>query len=129
MNDEGASIRRSPRLGYDKARGAPTLNNSPQQKTRDGGRRGAQTEFACQYIREQADRSYRKRLSRSQVLGGGLAPLAVGDRLVGDFLTFVEVAHAGAFDRADVNEHIPAAVVRLNEAEALLAVKPFHGSR
>ena len=52
------------------------------------------------------DRSYRKRLSRSQVLGGDLAPLAINDRLVRDFLSFVEVAHARAFDCADVNEHI-----------------------
>ena len=89
----------------------------------------AQTEFACQYIREQADRSYRKRLSRSQVLGGGLGPLAICDRLVGDFLAFVEIAHSCAFDCADVHKHIFAAVVRLDEAEALLTVKPFHGSR
>jgi len=34
----------------------------------------------------------------------------------------------GAFDRTDMQENILAAVVRLNEAETFLAVKPLHGS-
>jgi hypothetical protein len=36
--------------------------------------------------------------------------------------------HTCALNRADVDEDILAAVVWLNEAEALLAVKPLHGS-
>jgi hypothetical protein len=33
-----------------------------------------------------------------------------------------------AFDRADVHEDILAAVIRLDETEAFLAVEPLHGS-
>src|SRR5215472_10164363 len=36
--------------------------------------------------------------------------------------------HPGAFDRADVHEDILAAIIRLDEAEAFLAVEPLHGS-
>jgi len=64
----------------------------------------------------------------AQILGGGLAGPAVGDDLEGDLLPFVEGAHAGAFNGADMNEDVLAAGVRLNEAEALLVVEPLHGS-
>ena len=53
---------------------------------------------------------------------------AFGDDFVADLLAFDERAHSGALDRADVNEHIVAAVVRLNESKALLAVKPLHST-
>src|SRR6185295_12337381 len=46
----------------------------------------------------------------------------------GDLLSLVEGAHPGAFDRADMDEDILAAVFRLNEAETLLAIEPLHGS-
>src|SRR5712672_1027921 len=36
--------------------------------------------------------------------------------------------HPGAFDRADVHEDILAAIIRLDKAEAFLAVEPLHGS-
>jgi hypothetical protein len=41
-------------------------------------------------------------------------------------LSFVEAMHPGAFDSTDVHEHILAAVIRLDEAEAFLAIKPFY---
>ena len=41
-------------------------------------------------------------------------------------MSLVEIAHAGAFDRADVNKDILAAVIGLNEAEALLAIEPLY---
>jgi hypothetical protein len=46
----------------DRVLAGPTLDNSPYAKTENPRREPprAQTEFACQYIREQADRSYRK---------------------------------------------------------------------
>jgi hypothetical protein len=40
----------------------------------------------------------------------------------------IEAGHAGAFDRADVNEDVFATALRLNEAEAFLAVKPLYNS-
>jgi len=44
-------------------------------------------------------------------------------------LSIVEVAHSGPLDRADMNENVLTAVVRLNESEASSAVEPLHGSR
>src|SRR4029079_12604572 len=67
-------------------------------------------------------------LDGAQILGGRLAATAGGHGVVGDLLALVEGAHPGAFDRADVHEDILVAIVRLNEAEALLAIEPLHGS-
>jgi len=39
-----------------------------------------------------------------------------------------EHKHSGAFDRADVDEDVLAAAIRLDEAEAFLAIEPLHGS-
>src|SRR5271154_4120059 len=52
----------------------------------------------------------------------------VGDDLVSDFLSLGEVAKPRAFDSADVDEHVLAAVVGLDEAKALRCVEPFYGS-
>src|SRR5215472_16181106 len=49
---------------------------------------------------------------------------AFGHNVERDFLSLVETVHPGAFDSADVDEYVFAAVIRLNEAEALLAVEP-----
>src|SRR6266436_7832072 len=48
--------------------------------------------------------------------------------LVGDLLILVETAEAGAFHRRDVHEHVLGLVVRLDEAETLARVEPFHGT-
>src|SRR5579863_6451524 len=52
----------------------------------------------------------------------------IGDNLVSDFLPFVEVPKPGALDGADVDEHVLAAIIGLDEAEALRCVEPFDGS-
>src|SRR3984957_8921205 len=57
-----------------------------------------------------------------------LAALAVELRFERKLLAFVERAHAGALDGADMHEHVVAAVVRLNEAEALCRVEPLNCS-
>src|SRR5688572_6754104 len=51
---------------------------------------------------------------------------ALGDELVADFLRFVEGRQTSAFDGADMHEHILRAVIRLDEAEALLGIEPFN---
>jgi hypothetical protein len=51
----------------------------------------------------------------------------LGD-LVAHLLAFAQIAQTGALDGADMNENVRAAVIRLDEAEALLTIKPFHGS-
>ncbi len=48
-----------------------------------------------------------------------IARLVVALKLEADLLTFDEFAHAGALNGGDVDERIGAAIVRLNEAEAL----------
>src|SRR6185436_16955288 len=64
----------------------------------------------------------------AEIVGRRFARTAVGHDLVGDLLAFAQRSQAGAFDGADVHEHVIAAVVRLNEAVALGCVKPLHGS-
>jgi hypothetical protein len=57
---------------------------------------------------------------------GHLARLAVTLKFKAELLAFNDRAHAGAFDGRDVNEDVGAAVVRLNEAEALGGIEPFN---
>jgi hypothetical protein len=63
-----------------------------------------------------------------QVTGGLLSAALVGLHLVRDLLTFNEAGHARALDGGDVDEGILPAVVRLDEAEALLFVEPLNGA-
>src|SRR4051812_4860289 len=48
--------------------------------------------------------------------------------IVGDALALIECAHARTFDRADVHEHILAAIARSDEAKALLGIEKLHGT-
>src|SRR3984893_11524479 len=64
----------------------------------------------------------------AKVFRAGLAAHAVDLRFERKLLAFVERTHAGALDGADVHEHVVAAVIRLNEAEALCCVEPLNCS-
>jgi hypothetical protein len=79
----------------------------------------------CQYI---PSLSAIAALRRNEIIRRRLAGLTTGQDLVGQLLAFVELVHARAFDRADMNEHILASVIRLDEAEAFGAVEPLHGA-
>src|SRR5580704_1234143 len=48
---------------------------------------------------------------------------ALGHDLIRDALAFVERAHAGAFDRADMHEHILRAIARRDKSETLLSIE------
>ena len=61
-----------------------------------------------------------------QVAGRHFARLVVALKLKTDLLAFDQFAHSGAFDGRDVNEGVRAAIVRLNEAEALGGIEPFY---
>src|ERR1700674_562238 len=61
-----------------------------------------------------------------EVLCRGLA--AIADDFVLDLLAFIEGAEAGALYRRDVDKHVLAATLRLNEAVTLDGVEPFHSS-
>src|SRR5262249_9791704 len=68
----------------------------------------------------------RSRSTRLQILRRLLA--AVTDDFVFDNLTLVEGAQAGTLDRGDMDEHVPAAALGLNESIALRRIEPFHGA-
>src|SRR5882757_10463840 len=53
---------------------------------------------------------------------------ALGHDFVGEALAFVEGAHAGALDRADVHEHVARAVARGDETEAFLGIEELNGT-
>jgi hypothetical protein len=62
-----------------------------------------------------------------ELIGGGLAAALVLRDLVAHLLAFAQIAQTGALDRADMNENVrAAAIVRLDEADALLTIEPFH---
>src|SRR5262249_31435532 len=64
-----------------------------------------------------------------QIVGRGFAAALVGHDLISDLLPIIKVAQAGPFDRADMDEHICAAGVRLNEPEAFRCIEPFDCAR
>src|SRR6267142_2028846 len=63
------------------------------------------------------------------VADGDLAGAAVFLSVEGNLLTLVESMHAGALQRRRMDEYVLAAVVRLDEAEALLTVVELYGAR
>jgi len=60
-----------------------------------------------------------------KLVGRHLARSIVFGQLEADLLAFEKIAHPGAFDGADMNEYVLTTIVRLDEAEAFLAVEPF----
>jgi hypothetical protein len=75
-----------------------------------------------QYIREMTGEGSSER----QILGAYLATHLVGLEFEVDLLAFRQTGQTGSFDRADVDEHVVSAIVRLNEAKSLLAVEPLN---
>ena len=59
---------------------------------------------------------------------GGAAAIARRDDFEADALAFDQFAQIGAFNGADVNEHILAALIRLNEAVTFGSIEPFDRS-
>src|SRR5215510_7379653 len=72
-----------------------------------------------------------RRFSRSwqrsdalKVRGGQLPALT--HNVVGELLPFMQAAHSGTLDGGNMHEHIFSAIVRLDEAEALLRIEKLH---
>jgi Domain of unknown function (DUF2383) len=65
---------------------------------------------------------------RCAEVGGTHFARAVFLEVVGDALVFLQRAHAGFFDRGDVDERIGAALIRLDEAKALHFIEPLDGA-
>src|SRR5262249_13816417 len=53
---------------------------------------------------------------------------AITDNLIIDRLTLIERSKAGTFDSGDMDEHVSAAVLGLNESITLRRVEPFDGA-
>src|SRR5690606_15045331 len=67
--------------------------------------------------------------SRSlQAADRNLARPAVHLGVESDLLAIRQRGHAGALERGGMHEHVPAAVVRLDETEALLGVEEFYNT-
>src|SRR5580658_3926924 len=67
-------------------------------------------------------------LDRLKLGGRHLAALFVALEFEGELLALVQRAEARTFHGRDVHEDVGAAVIRLNEAEALGGVEPLHGA-
>jgi hypothetical protein len=63
---------------------------------------------------------------KPQISGGLFAP--IGDDFVADLCAFSEWAKSGPFDRGDMDKHVLAAAVRLDEAITLGRVEPLHST-
>jgi len=94
-------------------------------KPAPGNQTRAVNQVLCQYIRGQK-LWFGLRLDGAQIACRGLS--ALGHNVERDFLSLVEAMQPGAFHSADVDEDVLAAVVRLDEAKAFLAVEPLYGS-
>lgn len=68
-------------------------------------------------------------LGRLDVADRNLTGAAIFLGIEGDLLAFDQSTHSGALERGGVDEHILAAVIRLNEAKAFLIVVELHGAR
>ena len=78
---------------------------------------------------ERSDRGQSARCLRSSELQVRCRLLAaLGDHLVRDLLAVVELTDPGGLHRADVHEHILAAILRFDEAKALRRVEPLYGA-
>src|SRR5215207_2627734 len=90
----------------------PSRSGRPKQK-------GAPGRASC---------SRKKPSGGLQVAGGSFARPAIGEDLVRDLLALDQLRHTGALDGGDVDEHVAATIIRLDEAISLLVVEPLHGS-
>src|SRR4051812_42563867 len=77
---------------------------------------------------ETAPPDARSVLAGLQLARGHLAAALIALQLEDDLLAFVQRAEARALDGGDVHEDVVAAVVGLDEAEALGGVEPLHGA-
>ena len=64
-----------------------------------------------------------------QIFSARLSAPRVSFSLEGYVLPFGQPMKARTLDRANVNKHIRPTIVRLNKAEAFLAVEPLHNTR
>jgi hypothetical protein len=77
----------------------------------------------------QSPGSFSSWLRGLNIADGDLAGTAIFLSVEGDLLTLVEGAHAGALEGCGVDEHVLAAVIWRNKAEALLIIIELYSAR
>src|SRR6516165_11426644 len=94
----------------------------------DGSAAGLRNHKLCQYIRGQSSMALRAVAQAARRFSAADLPIRRSATM--SKLTFCPslTCSCRAFNRADMNKDVTAAVGELNEAEALLAVKPLHSS-
>jgi hypothetical protein len=104
--------------------------SSPTKESREarGSRRKAQTKSGNFRYRRIGSDSEVNRLTLFQLklFSRRLATARIDHNFIGNLLAFWEFPETRTFNRADVNEDIRAAVIWLDEAEALSRVEPFN---
>ena len=93
-----------------------------KQKNRPGGPDRFRHAGICRW------RPAQSKSSSAEIAGGRLARAAVRQHFISNLLAFIERGHASALDGGDMNENVRAAIVRLNEAEALGCIEPLYGA-
>src|SRR5262244_638071 len=100
-------------------------NSAPDPGYPEGARAEKRSASRKPSVVTSVDRDQSRRRLRGLQIGRRLlAPL--GHDVVADLLAFHQAAHAGAFHRADVYEHVLAAVARLDESKAFLGIEELH---
>jgi hypothetical protein len=89
-----------------------------------------QNRAPCQYIRGQSSAvSKRDQSIDAEFVSRRFAGSSICDDIEIDLLPLVEGAQPGTLDRTDMNKDVLVTVLRLNEAKALLVIKPLHRTR
>lgn len=99
------------------------LSQNRQTKRKRAGARPARLD-----VQDSALADVRFVLSRSQLPSGHLAAALIAFEFVVELLTFVDRAQGRTFNSRNVDEHVAAAIFRLDETEALGRVEPLHGA-
>jgi hypothetical protein len=73
-------------------------------------------------------RRRKHRLDGAKIFRRRFAGSTISDKIERHFLTLVETVQTRTLDRADVNEDVLRAIIRLDESEAFLGVKPLYGA-
>src|SRR3569832_1233618 len=99
---------------------------APGRSGRPFGRPKPQKKTGRSFDRPVRDTVLQLALGGLELASGELAAALVLLELVAHLLAFLQLAHARAFDRRSVNEHVRAARVRLDEAVAFGGVEPLN---
>jgi hypothetical protein len=61
----------------------------------------------------------------AKLIGGTLPGSPILRQLIGELLAFAQIRHAGAFNRADMDEHVLAAIIGLDNPKPFCTLNHF----